>query len=139
MNPSDPNEPLPTTPIGLRATRGRTVRPTEGGPRASPEPRWGGATAAAALGRAAGVGGGSGAGGPPWMPPPPPPRRDRLALGIVAFIFGGLFLVFFGFLLLAYTAVRGESPQPLDRAARRRGRGEGRDRDGTAAPTASGS
>jgi protease-4 len=44
------------------------------------------------------------------MPPPPPPRRDRLALGIVAFIFGGLFLVFFGFLLLAYSAVRGESP-----------------------------
>jgi protease-4 len=28
----------------------------------------------------------------------------------VAFIFGGLFLVFFGFLLLAYTVVRGESP-----------------------------
>lgn len=45
------------------------------------------------------------------MPPPVPPRRDRLALGIVAFIFGGLFLVFFGFLLLAYGAVRGESPR----------------------------
>jgi protease-4 len=45
------------------------------------------------------------------MAPPPPPRRDRLALGIVAFIFGGLFLVFFGFLLLAYGAVRGESPR----------------------------
>jgi protease-4 len=45
------------------------------------------------------------------MAPPPPPRRDRLALGIVAFIFGGLFLVFFGFLLLAYSAVRGESPR----------------------------
>jgi protease-4 len=29
----------------------------------------------------------------------------------VAFIFGGLFLVFFGFLLLAYTVVRGESPR----------------------------
>jgi protease-4 len=28
----------------------------------------------------------------------------------VAFIFGGLFLVFFGFLLLAYSVVRGESP-----------------------------
>jgi protease-4 len=38
------------------------------------------------------------------------PRRDRLALAIVAFIFGGLFLVFFGFLLLAYSVVRGESP-----------------------------
>jgi protease-4 len=45
------------------------------------------------------------------MPPPPPPRRDRLALGIVAFIFGGLFLVFFGFLVLAYSVVKGESPR----------------------------
>jgi protease-4 len=44
------------------------------------------------------------------MPPPAPPRRDRLALAIVAFIFGGIFLVFFGFLLLAYGAVRGETP-----------------------------
>jgi protease-4 len=44
------------------------------------------------------------------MPPPPPPRRDRLALGVVAFIFGGLFLVFFGFLVLAYSVVKGESP-----------------------------
>jgi protease-4 len=44
------------------------------------------------------------------MPPPAPPRRDRLALAIVGFIFGGIFLVFFGFLLLAYGAVRGESP-----------------------------
>jgi protease-4 len=43
------------------------------------------------------------------MPPPAPPRRDRLALGIVAFVFGGLFLVFFGFLILAYGAMRGES------------------------------
>jgi protease-4 len=29
----------------------------------------------------------------------------------VAFIFGGLFLVFFGFLLLAYTVVKGETPR----------------------------
>ncbi len=43
------------------------------------------------------------------MPPPAPPRRDRLALAIVAFVFGGLFLVFFGFLFLAYNAMRGES------------------------------
>jgi protease-4 len=42
------------------------------------------------------------------MPSPPAPRRDRLALGVVAFVFGGLFLVFFGFLLLAYNAARGE-------------------------------
>ncbi len=32
-------------------------------------------------------------------------------MGIVLFIFGGLFLAFFGFLLLAYTAVKGESPR----------------------------
>jgi protease-4 len=44
------------------------------------------------------------------MPPPVPPRRDRLAIALVAFIFGGLFLVFFGFLLLAYGVVKGESP-----------------------------
>jgi protease-4 len=45
------------------------------------------------------------------MPPPAPPRRDRLALAIVAFIFGGIFLVFFGFLLLAYSAVKGDAPR----------------------------
>jgi protease-4 len=45
------------------------------------------------------------------MPPPAPPPRDRLALAVVAVVFGGLFLVFLGFLALAYTAVRGESPR----------------------------
>jgi protease-4 len=44
------------------------------------------------------------------MPPPAPPRRDRLGVALVAFIFGGLFLVFFGFLLLAWGVVKGESP-----------------------------
>jgi protease-4 len=43
------------------------------------------------------------------VPPPPPPRRDRLALAVVALIFGGLFLVLFGFLFLAYSAMKGES------------------------------
>jgi protease-4 len=43
--------------------------------------------------------------------PPPPQRRDRLALAVVAFVFGGLFLVLFGFLFLAYTAVKGEAPR----------------------------
>jgi protease-4 len=33
-----------------------------------------------------------------------------VALAVVAFVFGGLFLVFFGFLLLAYSAVKGETP-----------------------------
>ncbi len=45
------------------------------------------------------------------IPPPPPPRRDRAALGVVLFVFGGLFLVLFAFLALAYSAVRGESPR----------------------------
>jgi protease-4 len=44
------------------------------------------------------------------VPPPTPPKRDRMALGIVAFIFGGLFLVFFAFLFLAYGVVKGEAP-----------------------------
>jgi protease-4 len=34
-----------------------------------------------------------------------------MAMAVVTFIFGGLFLVFFGFLLLAYAAVKGESPR----------------------------
>jgi protease-4 len=42
--------------------------------------------------------------------PPAPPRRDRLALAVVGSIFGGLFLVFFGFLALAYGVVKGEAP-----------------------------
>ena len=52
-----------------------------------------------------------GRGLPPAIPPPPPPRRDRAALAVVLFVFGGLFLVFFAFLLLAYSAVRGETPR----------------------------
>jgi protease-4 len=43
------------------------------------------------------------------MPPPPAPPRDRLALFLVLFVFGGLFLVFFAFLVLAYGAVKGEA------------------------------
>jgi len=87
MTPHDPNEPLPTTPVG----------PSEPTRPAFPPP-------------AAGWGPPAGFTPQATLAPPPPPRRDRLALGIVAFIFGGLFLVFFGFLVLAYSAVRGESP-----------------------------
>jgi protease-4 len=47
----------------------------------------------------------------PPLPPQPPPRRDRAALAVVLFVFGGLFLVFFAFLWLAYGAVKGESPR----------------------------
>jgi protease-4 len=98
MNPSDPNEPLPTTPVG--AGPAQTTAPSQGAPQPpawGPPPGWGG------------WGGGWG-GGPPSFPPPAPPKRDRLAMGIVLFIFGGLFLAFFGFLILAYSVVRGESP-----------------------------
>ncbi|HET6440083.1 MAG TPA: signal peptide peptidase SppA [Anaeromyxobacter sp.] len=87
MNPSDPGEPLPTTPAA---------------PPAGPEPQWAGPSSWGEPPRGA---------QPPALPPPPPPRRDRLALAIVAFVFGGLFLVFFGFLFLAASAVRGESPK----------------------------
>jgi protease IV len=48
---------------------------------------------------------------PPALPPPTPPRRDRAALAVVLFVFGGLFVVFLAFLLLAYGAVKGESPR----------------------------
>jgi protease IV len=120
MNPSDPNEPLPTTPVGPGPSEPGSSAPA-GSPPAAPEPpRWGSApppppswSPPAAPSPAPGWGAppaGRGA-QPPAMSPPPPPRRDRLALGIVAFIFGGLFLVFFGFLLLAYSAVSGESPR----------------------------
>ncbi|BDG06372.1 signal peptide peptidase SppA [Anaeromyxobacter oryzae] len=103
MNPTDPNEPLPTTPVGSGPS---TPQPPAGPPGAPDAPRWG---APPPPPPSWGPPGGWGQ-QPPAMPPPPPPRRDRLALGIVAFIFGGLFLVFFGFLLLAYSAVRGEAP-----------------------------
>jgi protease IV len=91
MNPSDPNEPLPTTPAA-----GSTPAPRE-------EWRW--------TGQQPPMPPGGGWGPPGGLPPPTPPRRDRLALGVVLFVFGGLFLVFFGFLLLAYSVVRGESPR----------------------------
>jgi protease-4 len=104
MEPRDPNEPLPTIPAGEAPAPGA---PASGGAQPpplpqAPPPAWGAAPPW---------------GPPPWgwqppaVPPPPPPRRDRLALGVVAFIFGGLFLVFFGFLLLAYSVVKGESPR----------------------------
>jgi protease-4 len=111
MTPNDPNDPLPTTPVGPETPQ----------PAGAPEQRWGPAGPAPAAAAPQGGWGpppAQGGWGPPpgWgapapFPPPPPPKRDRLALGIVAFIFGGLFLVFFGFLALAWSAVKGESPQ----------------------------
>jgi protease-4 len=99
MTPMDPNEPLPTTPVG--AAQPPLPAAAAGAPAAAPpQPGWG----APPWGPPPAWGGG-------WGPPPPAPRRDRLAIAIVAVIFGGLFLVFFGFLLLAYSVVRGESPR----------------------------
>ena len=114
MSPNEPGEPLPTTPVPA-STPEASVPAGPGAPPASPgpgpvgPPPWGGAP---------------GWGPPPWgaapawgatqgpaLPPQPPPRRDRAALAVVLFVFGGLFLVFFAFLWLAYTAVKGESPR----------------------------
>ncbi len=94
MTPMDPNEPLPTTPVGAA----QAPQATPAGPAPGAQPAWG----PPQWGPPPGWGWGA--------PPPAPPRRDRLAVAIVAFIFGGLFLVFFGFLVLAYGVVRGESP-----------------------------
>jgi protease-4 len=89
QTPQDPGqEPLPTTPV---APPSSAAPPP---PQAWGPPPWG---------------------PPPWaaapVPPPAPPPRDRLALAVVAVVFGGLFLVLLGFLGLAYTAVKGESPR----------------------------
>ena len=92
--PSDPGEPLPTAP-----PPGAAPPP----PPAPSQPSWAGsAPSPPPSSWAPPV--------PPSIPPPAPPRRDRLALAVVLFVFGGLFAVFFLFLLLAYSAVRGEAP-----------------------------
>ncbi len=115
MTPNDPNEPLPTTPVEPSAG---TPPPPAAAPPAYAAPHPAAATPAAQPGPAWGAPPppswgqppGWGAAPAPAIPPPAPPARDRMALGIVAFIFGGLFLVFFGFLLLAYSVVKGEAP-----------------------------
>jgi len=141
MTPSDPGEPLPTTPVPPSAPQATT--PSAAGP-AGPPPAPAPASASDATPPPAGPaqppwgapppGWGApppswgapppGWGGlppwgatPPWgappstLPPQPPPRRDRAALAVVLFVFGGLFLIFFAFLYLAYAAVRGEAPR----------------------------
>jgi protease-4 len=130
MNPSDPSdhgEPLPTTPVpaGAPPAPGTPV-PASAAPSAPPTAP-GAAPGPAPWGAAQGWGpppwGPPQWGPPPWsgpagwapagppLPPQPPPRRDRAALAVVLFVFGGLFLVFFAFLYLAYAAVRGEAPR----------------------------
>ena len=95
MNPGEPNEPLPTTPAEP------TSQQAPPAPQAPEGPRWGAPPPPPPSFESL----------PPSLPPSPPQSRDRLALSIVAFVFGGLFLVFFGFLLLAYRAVTSEGPR----------------------------
>ncbi len=106
---SEPPEPLPTTP-----PPSATAQPSQAAPPATTaapptsQPTWGAPPPAPPAGWPPPSAYG-GWGPPPPIPPPPPPRRDRAALAVVLFVFGGLFLVFFAFLLLAYSAVRGDS------------------------------
>ncbi|HVI75361.1 MAG TPA: signal peptide peptidase SppA [Anaeromyxobacteraceae bacterium] len=87
---ASPGEPLPTSPPPAPvAPPAVASQPSWGGP---PPPTWA-------------------APPPPAIPPPAPPRRDRAALAVVLFVFGGLFVVFLAFLLLAYGAVKGEGPR----------------------------
>ena len=78
MSTNDPGEPLPTTPVPLSAPPAPAQSPWNPPPSpwAVQQPQ-------------------------PPFPPQPPPRRDRAALAVVGFIFGGLFLIFFAFLWLA--------------------------------------
>ncbi len=85
MSENEHPEPLPTTPAA----------PAPAAPPAWSQAQWGAPPAWAQ----------------PPRPPQPPPRRDRAALAVVLFVFGGLFLVFFAFLWLAYGAVKGEAPR----------------------------
>ncbi len=96
MSENENPEPLPTTPVPPTAVPPQAAwpQPPAGWPHAAggwplPPPGWAQAP----------------------LPPQPPPRRDRAALAVVLFVFGGLFAVFFAFLWLAYGAVKGESPR----------------------------
>lgn len=107
MDPRDPTEPLPTVPVDPQpATPAQPPPPLATQPAAAwggPPPGWG----APPPGWGSPPGWGQ---APPPVSPPPPQRRDRLATWVVGSIFGGLFLVFFAFLALAYGVVKGETP-----------------------------
>lgn len=121
MSEENREEPLPTTPVEPSVPAGAEAAPAPSppaAPSAAPGPAWGAPPPPPGWGPPAGWGPPSGWGPPAWasappapVPPPPPPRRDRAALAVVAFIFAGLFAVFFAFLWLAYSAVKGESPR----------------------------
>ncbi|MEY2669153.1 MAG: hypothetical protein RJA59_1791, partial [Pseudomonadota bacterium] len=100
MSENENPEPLPTTPAPPQPQAAPQ-------PAATPAPGW--PQPPAGWPQAAG---GWPLPPPGWaLPPQPPPRRDRAALAVVLFVFGGLFLVFFAFLWLAYGAVKGEAPR----------------------------
>ncbi len=88
MSENENPEPLPTTPATPVSPAPAAPPPAWAQPQWGPPPAW----------------------AQPPLPPQPPPRRDRAALAVVLFVFGGLFLVFFAFLWLAYGAVKGETP-----------------------------
>jgi protease-4 len=115
MSEEKTGEPLPTVEVGppvqpqgsgAPAMAEGQPPPPRTSPQAAPppQPAWGAAPPW-----------GPPPGWTPWgaaqVPPPPPPPRDRLAIAVVAAIFGGLFLVFFGFLFLAWSAVKGDAPR----------------------------
>jgi protease-4 len=100
MSEENPNEPLPTTPVPASPA---PAPPSPAAAAPSP-PRWGEPPPPA-------WGAGWPQPGSAPFPPQPPPRRDRAALAVVLFVFGGLFVVFFAFLWLAYSAVKGEAPR----------------------------
>jgi protease-4 len=89
MSENENPEPLPTTPAPTAQPAPTAAPPAWTQPQWGPPPAW----------------------AQPPLPPQPPPRRDRAALAVVLFVFGGLFLVFFAFLWLAYGAVKGETPR----------------------------
>ena len=89
MSENENPEPLPTTPAPTVPPAPTAAPPAWTQPQWGPPPAW----------------------AQPPLPPQPPPRRDRAALAVVLFVFGGLFLVFFAFLWLAYGAVKGETPR----------------------------
>ena len=107
--PARPRRSAPAEPPGRRTPPARPPAPRPPPPPWGPPPGW-------RLGWA-----------PPACPPPAAaPARPARPRRSCSFVFGGLFLVFFAFLCLAYGAVKGESPAPRLRAAHRRRGDEGR-------------
>lgn len=107
--PDSPDEPVPTAPpleTVVPPSHPGSPSPTEYVAQPAAPPGWGGYPPWP----------GTWGPPPPSVPPPVPFRRDRVATAVVLFVFGGLFLIFFAFLLLAYTAAGGEAPRLASRS-----------------------